>query len=125
MGVLNTDIDTVVPWGAYKLQIIEHTVAHYVHQEQHYSETGIKLGKPEMHTLCNQNVHWSDILSTADDLIEYIRDVIYDLCGRPCIVQKVAEGRWCAIPSNPVHRYDNEIVYSFEITLVAKQHQQE
>ena len=123
MGVLNTDITTVAPWMGFRLHIVENTVGHYVHQEQNYDGTGVRLGKPEMHTLCNQNTHWADIITNEVDLTKYIRDVIYDLCGCPCIIQEVGDERWCAIPCNPVHRYDNEIVYSFEIMLVARREQ--
>ena len=121
MGVLTTDINEVTPWMGFKLQIIENTVAHYIHQEQYCYDTGVRLGKPEMHTSCNQTNHWADILSDVADITKYIRNVIYDLCGSPCILQEVDDGRWCAIPVNPVQKYDNEIIYSYEIMIVAKQ----
>ena len=125
MGVVSDDITKVAPWLGFKLHIVENTVGHYVHQEQNYDETGVRLGKPQMHTLCNQNNHWVDIITNEADLTKYIRDTVWDLCCRPCIIQEIDEGRWCAIPTNPVHRYDNEIIYSYEIYLVEKQGQQE
>lgn len=120
MGLLNDDITKAVPWSAFKLHIVENIVGHYVEQEKYCDDTGIRLGKPSLYTCCNQNTHWADIFCDDADLTKYIRNVIQDLCYCPCILQKVDEDRWCAIPCSPVRRYDNEIVYSYEIMIVKK-----